>query len=312
MNILHLKYALEVEKTESITKAAKNLFIGQPNLSKAIKELETVVGFNIFLRNPKGMTPTRRGKELLEQAREIIARIDELDMTYLPVKPTIQRFTISIPRASYISRAFTKFVQTLDSEKDIELNFFETNSIQAINNIIETECNLGIIRFQTTHEKYYLDLLEEKNIQYKEIWQFEYLLLMSNNHPLANTPSVEYSDLQNYIEIVHGDLAITSNNYSGMQKNQDSVQPKKRIFVYERGSQFDLLCHDPETYMWVSPVPADLACRFQLTQRKCKVDNWKFKDVLIFPKGYQFTTQDHAFITEIFKSKDEVSSIVYR
>ncbi|MHC1772831.1 MAG: LysR family transcriptional regulator [Flexilinea sp.] len=312
MNILHLKYALEVEKTESITKAAKNLFIGQPNLSKAIKELETVVGFNIFLRNPKGMTPTRRGKELLEQAREIIARIDELDTAYLPVKPTIQRFTISIPRASYISRAFTKFVQTLDSEKDIELNFFETNSIQAINNIIETECNLGIIRFQTTHEKYYLDLLEEKNIQYKEIWQFEYLLLMSNNHPLANTPSVAYSDLQNYIEIVHGDLAISSNKYSGMQKNQDSIQPKKRIFVYERGSQFDLLCHNPETYMWVSPVPADLACRFQLTQRKCKVDNWKFKDVLIFSKGYQFTTQDHAFITEIFKSKDEVSSIVYR
>ena len=218
MNILHLKYALEVEKTESITKAAKNLFIGQPNLSKAIKELEIVVGFNIFLRNPKGMTPTRRGKELLEQAREIIARIDELDMTYLPVKPTTQRFTISIPRASYISRAFTKFVLTLDSEKDIELNFFETNSIQAINNIIETECNLGIIRFQTTHEKYYLDLLEEKNIQYKEIWQFEYLLLMSNNHPLANAPNVAYSDLQNYIEIVHGDLAITSNNYSGMQK----------------------------------------------------------------------------------------------
>ena len=155
-------------------------------------------------------------------------------------------------------------------------------------------------------------MLEEKNIQYKEIWQFEYLLLMSNNHPLANAPNVAYSDLQNYIEIVHGDLAITSNNYSGMQKNQDSVQPKKRIFVYERGSQFDLLCHDPKTYMWVSPVPADLACRFQLTQRKCKVDNWKFKDVLIFPKSYQFTTQDHAFITEIFKSKDEVSSIVYR
>ncbi len=186
------------------------------------------------------MTPTRRGKELLEQAREIIARIDELDTTYLPLKPTIQRFTISIPRASYISHAFTNFVQTLDSEKEIELNFFETNSIQAINNIIETECNLGIIRFQTTHEKYYLDLLQEKNIQYKEIWQFEYLLLMSNAHPLAHTPDIQYSDLQNYIEIVHGDLAIPSNNYSGAQKNQDPAQIKKRIFVYD--GAVNLIC----------------------------------------------------------------------
>ena len=70
MNILHLKYALEVEKTESITKAAKNLFIGQPNLSKAIKELEIVVGFNIFLRNPKGMTPHAQRQRIVRTGRE--------------------------------------------------------------------------------------------------------------------------------------------------------------------------------------------------------------------------------------------------
>ena len=48
MNLLHLKYAVEIEKTGSITKAANNLFMGQPNLSKAIKELETEIGITIF------------------------------------------------------------------------------------------------------------------------------------------------------------------------------------------------------------------------------------------------------------------------
>ncbi len=86
MNILHLKYALEVEKTESIIKAAKNLYVGQPNLSKAIKELETVLGFNIFTRNPHGMTPTRRGREFLNHARKIVTQIGEVREIYLSDK----------------------------------------------------------------------------------------------------------------------------------------------------------------------------------------------------------------------------------
>ena len=48
MNILHLRYALEVEKTGSITHAADNLYVGQPNLSKAIKELENTIGDHHF------------------------------------------------------------------------------------------------------------------------------------------------------------------------------------------------------------------------------------------------------------------------
>ncbi len=311
MNILHLKYALEVEKTESITKAAKTLYVGQPNLSKAIKELENTVGFNIFLRTPKGMTPTRKGKEFLDQARTIVLKFDELESIYQPVKPTTQRFTISIPRASYISRAFTRFVKTLDPQKEIELNFFETNSIRAIDNILETECNLGVIRFHTSHEKYFLDLIREKNLQFREIWLFEYVLLLSRNHPLADLPVITYADVLDYIEIVHGDLTIPMNQFSSSQTAQNLLPVSKRIYVYERGSQFDLLCNVPETYMWVSPIPADLAERYQLVQRKCKMENWKFKDVLIYPSGYQLSSQDQVFISELFRSKDEVSSIHY-
>ncbi len=309
MNILHLKYALEVEKTESITKAAKNLYIGQPNLSKAIKELETVIGFNIFIRNPRGMTPTRRGKEFLDQARKIVNQLDEMKKIYLPLKPAAQRFSISVPRASYISDAFTNFVKTLDIQKEIELSFFETNSQQTITNTLETECNLGIVRFQTTHETYFLDLFREKNIDYQEIWQFEYLVVMSRSHPLANAEKILFSDLRDYIEIVHGDLALPVNGYTKTKKKPDMVQTNKRIFVYERGSQYDLLCTVPETYMWVSPIPEEMLSRFSVVQRKCKVDNWKFKDVLIFPKGYQFTALDQAFITQLFKSKEAVSAV---
>ena len=74
MNILHLKYAVEVEKTSSITKAAENLFMGQPNLSRSIKDLEETLGIKIFRRTSKGIVPTIQGEEFLTYAKSKIGR----------------------------------------------------------------------------------------------------------------------------------------------------------------------------------------------------------------------------------------------
>lgn len=61
MNTLHFKYAVEVERTGSITQAADNLYMAQPNLSKAIKELEDTLGITVFKRTSRGMVPTKKG-----------------------------------------------------------------------------------------------------------------------------------------------------------------------------------------------------------------------------------------------------------
>ena len=78
MNISHLRYAVEVEKTGSITRAAENLYMGQPNLSKAIKELENSVGITLFRRTYHGVSPTAKGKVFLDQAREVLSKIQEM------------------------------------------------------------------------------------------------------------------------------------------------------------------------------------------------------------------------------------------
>ena len=70
MNTLHFKYALEVEKTGSITQAADNLYMGQPSLSKAIKELEDTLNIEIFKRSPRGMVPTEEGARFLSICTE--------------------------------------------------------------------------------------------------------------------------------------------------------------------------------------------------------------------------------------------------
>ncbi len=78
MNLQHLKYAVEVEKTGSITQAAENLYMGQPNLSKAIKELEGTLGVAIFKRTSKGVLPTAQGKEFLRYAKSILDQVERM------------------------------------------------------------------------------------------------------------------------------------------------------------------------------------------------------------------------------------------
>ena len=303
MNTLHFKYAVEVERTRSITQAAENLFMAQPNLSKAIKELEDTLGIAIFERTPKGVIPTPKGAEFLSYAKNILEQIERMEQLYIPEDADRQRFRLSIPRGSYISHAFTRFVAALDAQRDIDVNLHETNSMQTIASVAAGRADLGIIRYQLDYENYFLDYLREKGLQCEPIWEFEYLALMSRRHPLAAQESVAYEKLQQFIELVHGDTVIPYLPSSKVHKSE----AKKRIYVYERGSQFDILSHIPTTYMWVSPIPESFLELYGLVQRKCPAAHHKYKDLLVYPSGYSFTALDRRFIDLLFASKNEVA-----
>ncbi len=312
MNLTHLRYAVEVAKTGSITQAAENLYMGQPNLSKAIKDLEASVGMALFKRTPKGMVPTARGAEFLAHAREILFQIEEMELLYQKNNPNQIRFSISVPRASYITYAFTNFINKLDQTKELELNFKETNSMEAIHKIVEGEFQLGIIRYQLDHEAYYLNLLAEKDLPFLPIWEFDYLVLLSRRHPLAEKEILDWQDLRPYLEVTHGDNLVPSSVGGTAGKRTESSEPNRRIFVYERGSQFCLLSRVPATYMLVSPLPEEVLQRYGLIQRRCRDRMPRYKDVVIYPKGYRFNSLEQLFIAELMNVKEELEEIEYR
>ena len=181
MNIAHLKYAVEVEKTASITKAAENLFMGQPNLSRGIKELEETLGVKIFKRTSKGIVPTPQGEEFLGYAKSILAQIEEMESLYKPEKNNKLKFSISVPRASYIADAFSKFVREADMSKEIEFNFKETNAMRAIRNVVQENYGLAIVRYQTIFESFFTNMLRDKGMKSENIWEFEYQLIHCQN-----------------------------------------------------------------------------------------------------------------------------------
>ena len=307
MNTLYFKYAVEVERLGSITQAADNLYMAQPNLSKAIKELEDSVGISIFKRTSKGVIPTQKGSEFLVYAKNILAQIEKMESLNNTDSTLRQCINISIPHGSYIANGLTKFVSEMDPEKEISINIKETNSMEAINNIIYDKFDLGIIRYQTVYENYFLDYLNEKNFCCDLIWEYDYLAVMSKQHPLAGAAQVRYADLCEYMEIAHGDVTVPYITAGDSKKSKETSHLNKRIYVYERCTQFDLLCHVPSTFMWVSPIPRELLDRYDLVQRKCTVPNHSCKDVLIYPNGYNFTALDKKLIDKLYEAKNEVA-----
>ena len=207
MNILHLKYAVEIANTKSISRAAENLYMGQPNLSRAIKELEESLNITIFNRTPKGITVTPEGEEFLQYARRIVNQVDEVEEMYKSGRKLKQNFSVCVPRASYISYAFAEFAKSIKTDIPADIFYKETNSSRTIGNVVKGEYNLGIVRFQTAFERYFKTLFEEKRLNAEIITDFKYVILMSKNHPLAERKEI-YHDAYNLEEIEKTAMAL--------------------------------------------------------------------------------------------------------
>lgn len=302
MNLLHMKHALEVAKSGSLAKASEVLLIAAPNISRSIKELEADLGITIFERTQNGMKLTLDGEEFINFAKSILGQIDEAERFYKKGAPKKQKFSISVPRACYISEAFAKFSKTL-SKEPIEVFYKETNSQRTIHNLLERDYKLGIIRYSESYDKYFKSMLEEKGFQYELVTEFTYSLIMSEENPLAQKDEIRYDDLADYIEIAHADPYVPSLPLSKVVKEELPNNIDRRIFIFERASQFDLLSTNPETFMWVSPAPEELLRRYGLVLKKCTDNKKIYKDVLIYKNGYKLTKLDRQFITELCASK---------
>jgi DNA-binding transcriptional LysR family regulator len=298
LNTLYLKYAVEVERSGSITRAAENLYMNQPHLSKTIRELEETLGTPIFRRTSKGMLPTKAGSEFLAHAKNILAQLDMIENIANGDRSSKIELSVTVPRASYISYAFTEYIKTLSTDMALTLDYRESNTAHTIENVVEEESDLGMIRFPTSYESYFMDFLQEKGLDCEIISRFKHLLLMSKQHPLAKRDAILPLRLEDYIEITHGDTDARSP--AKRKKSSGGGNGRKEIAIYERGSQFELLGRIPSTYMWASPVPEEVLSTFSLIQRRCDTQKRDhYKDILIYRNGYRFTDGDTAFIAKL-------------
>ena len=305
MNIIHIKYAIEVAKAGSINKASENLNMAQPNISRAIKDLESDLGIAIFDRSAKGMNLTSEGREFIAYAQKILSQLNDLENMYRNGTSTSQKFSLSTPRAGYIAEAFSRFSKSIE-DRSAEIILDETDTYNTVKKVVASECKLGIIRYEDAADNNFKEMLEKNDLAYREITKFKHVVIMSNESPLNESETIFENDLCDYIQITHHQPYEATIAASDDRKRFVRESSDRCIFVLDTAAQLELLSANKETFMWVSPVPEKLLDRFKLTQRTIADNKKVYKDVLIYRKDTKFSVLDKHFIENLFSVKDEI------
>ena len=305
MNILHLKYAVEIAKTGSLNKAAENLYMGQPNLSRAIRELEGSLGITIFERTPRGMRTTPDGEEFLQYAVRILAQIDEMEAVLRDGKQRRQTFSLSAPRADYIAAAMVAFAREAPAEA-FTYSYKETNALRTIRNVLSSEYNLGIIRYAKGYDGYFKVLLDEKGLVGEPIAEFESVLLMSKQHPLADAAVITRADLRTFVEVAHPDPFVPSLPAASVLRDVLPEDADGRILVFERASRFELLGGNPRCFCWSAPAVQAELDRYGLVERTCADGVRTYCDMLIHKKEYCLRDVDSTFLRILHETKQNL------
>ena len=206
-------------------------------------------------------------------------------------------------KPAVLKKAQAEELYSLAKENNVEVLYKETNSSRTLKNLLEDGYNLGIIRYAEHYDKYYKQMLEEKGFNSELVTEFKYVLIVNKDSPLAKKKQLSFKDLDDYIEVAHGDPYVPSLVFSTVRKEEFQDSIKKRIFVFERASQFEILSKNLNAFMFVSPVPKSTLDRYGLVIKECEDNNKVYKDVMIYRKSYRLTKLDLDFISSLCEAK---------
>lgn len=211
-----------------------------------------------------------------------------------------------MPRGSYIADGVSRFIAALDPHGDMRLSIKETNSVQTVNNVLSGRFRIGIIRYRVQHESHFLDFLDEKELTFEQLWEYDYEVLLSREHPLATMDPLDPTRLEDYIELTHGDKTVPHLSSLPRTAHRPGDCENRRILIYERAAQFEFLSRVPGTYMWTSPEPRRVLEPWGLLQKKCP-SNRRYRDILIYPRRYTLNEYDRLFIDKLFDARNDIA-----
>lgn len=301
MNILHVKYAVEVAKTGSLSAASESLIIAQPNLSRAIKSLEADLGITIFDRSLRGMILTDEGKEFVEYAKSILDKIDDVEAIYRTRLPGKNKFSLSAPRAEYISKIFSGFSSNMG--KGAEFIYRETDNADTLNSVLRGDCKLGILRYADIYDKQFKTMFREKGLVSETVSEFRPCIVISKNSPIVKLPEIRLSDFQSLVEVSYEDRFVPTLSDTEIEKNEPSKNNAGSICVCDRASALELLSCREDTFMRSSALSECTLSGYGLVVRDCLDDRRVWRDICVYRKGYRLTELDRYFLDALQESK---------
>lgn len=197
MTVQQLKYIIKVAETGSITEAAKALFISQPSLSNAIREIEKEARLTIFTRSRQGIALTKEGLEFLGYARNVVQQMELLEDKYITSVSEKIRFAVSTQHYTFTSNAFVEMIERFGEER-YEFILNETQTRQIMEDVKNRFSDLGVLFISRENEAVIRKELAERNLVFYELFTAKPHAFMSAAHPLAVMDSITLEDLKPY------------------------------------------------------------------------------------------------------------------
>lgn len=238
MTLQQLRYVIKIVEYGSITEAAKQLYITQPSLSAAIKDLENELGIEIFHRTSKGISLTVDGREFLSYARQVIEQTELLERRYMDKKPSKQLCTISTQHYAFAVNAFVELLLGLDVD-EYEFTLRETRTYEIIEDVRDYRSEIGIIYLSDFNEKVINKLLVENHLTFNLLFEADPHVFISSRHPLAGREAITLDDLEDYPFLAF-EQGI-NNSFYFSEEILSTVPRKKTIHVSDRATLFNLL-----------------------------------------------------------------------
>ena len=238
MTAQQLRYVIAVAETGSITEAARRLFIAQPSLSSAIRELETEIGIQIFVRNRAGISITAEGMEFLGYARQVVEPMQALTDRYISGRPERQRFCVSTQHYTFTANAFVKMAQRYGQER-YEFIFNETQTNQILQDVRNRFCDVGILYLSRENKTVLQKSFADLDLRFTPIFTAKPHVFLHRGHPLTAFTKVKLIDLEPYPRLSFLQGAYESPFFS--EELFSTVSSEKSIKVSDRAAIVNLM-----------------------------------------------------------------------
>ena len=238
MTLQQLRYVIEIVNCGSMNAAAEKLFVTQPSLSNAVKELEKELGIEIFLRSSRGISLSAEGAEFLGYARQVVEQAELLEQRYTDKKPSRRLFSVSTQHYAFSVNAFVNLIREYN-QNEYEFTLRETQTHDIIEDVKNLRSEIGVLYLNDFNEKVLLKILRESNLGFHPLFEAKPHVFVSNAHPLSGRASVRLEDLTPYPCLSFEQGVYNSFYYS--EEILSTVYHPKSILVSDRATLFNLL-----------------------------------------------------------------------
>lgn len=197
MTLAQLRYAITVANAESMNKAAGRLFISQPSLSSAIRELEDEIGFELFRRTNRGISVTPEGEEFMGYARQVVEQYELIEAKYVSKEQAKKKFSVSMQHYTFAVSAFVELVKQFGMD-EYEFAVHETRTYDVIQDVKTFRSEIGILYINDFNRKVLTKLFHDSMLEFHEILQCSIYVYMWKGHPLAEREEIDLEELREY------------------------------------------------------------------------------------------------------------------